>query len=357
MGVGVFSGCCVVRSKATPHPHPEEWKVVKELKAPAHEGPVFAPPYLYYTTTPATYSKPDIAIERLNVETGEITTFRKKDVANMPNGMVICPPPSGDNKASNEGSSSIVAEFYTCEQGFKEAPARITRTSIKADGSEQYSVIVEENEAEGLHLNSPNDICVSEIDGSLWFTDPSYGSLQGFRHHPPKAPNAIYRYNADDEELRMVVDLGYDGEDHHSKNKPNGICLSPDERYLYFTNTSAAYPGESYCECRFRSIWKIKLNPARSGCVKGTLEKVCDINPPDPNLQAIPDGLKWVGGHIVTSCGNDLVFVDPNTSEIVHRKSLSCEEVTNFALSPDGEQLAVVGNDKVVILACAATAK
>jgi gluconolactonase len=30
----------------------------------------------------------------------------------------------------------------------------------------------------GLRLNSPNDIAVKR-DGTLWFTDPSYGHLQG----------------------------------------------------------------------------------------------------------------------------------------------------------------------------------
>jgi sugar lactone lactonase YvrE len=35
----------------------------------------------------------------------------------------------------------------------------------------------------GLPLNSPNDVIVLR-DGSIWFTDPSYGHRQGFRPRP-----------------------------------------------------------------------------------------------------------------------------------------------------------------------------
>jgi gluconolactonase len=36
---------------------------------------------------------------------------------------------------------------------------------------------------DGLSLNSPNDLVVRR-DGTIWFTDPSYGYLQGFRPEP-----------------------------------------------------------------------------------------------------------------------------------------------------------------------------
>jgi len=330
-GVRMGALCCG-RWKIDIDCDPEDWKVSMEFKVPAHEGPVFIPPYIFFTTHPSTYKRPDAEIHRIDLRDGKSSVFRSKDVANMPNGMIGC------------GRVNGLDSFYTCEQGHKGTPARITRTCLSNDGQPIYDVMFEESE--DFPLNSPNDICVAK-DGAIWFTDPSYGSLQGFRPNPPKAPNAIYRYDPTTKRLKRVLNLGFDGKEPHTKNKPNGICLSPDGRYLYYTNTSAAYPGEEFCECRHRSIWRAQLNQQRDDLISHSLEMVCEVNPPDPRLPAIPDGLKFLGNHLLTSCGQTLVFINPNTCQVVKRIPLDCEEVTNFVVSPDGDKLAVVGNDKL----------
>ncbi|GAB5365495.1 hypothetical protein AAMO2058_001063200 [Amorphochlora amoebiformis] len=286
-------------------PSPEMWTPANEFNVQAHEGPVFFYPWVYYTTTPAKKKAPNVRIERLNVETGKMEIFRPESEANMPNGMIGEEP----------------------------------RDDIKT--------IFEESKAQPL--NSPNDICIGP-DGSLWFTDPSYGSLQKFRPSPPQAPNAIYRLDIKTKKLTMMIDLKYDEDEMHKKNKPNGICFSRDFNWLYYTNTSAAYPGEDYCECRHRSIWKIKMNEKGDGVIQSSHQLVCEINPPKRHLQSIPDGLKWVDGYLLTSCGPALVFVDPKTHKIVKRLRQNCAEVTNFSLSGCGKRLAVVANNKLIIL-------
>ena len=50
---------------------------------------------------------------------------------------------------------------------------RVTRTEF--DGS----VTVVADRFEGKRLNSPNDVVVKS-DGSIWFTDPSYGILMDY---------------------------------------------------------------------------------------------------------------------------------------------------------------------------------
>ena len=72
---------------------------------------------------------------------------------------------------------------------------------------------------DGKKFNSPNDVAVRS-DGSLWFTDPSYG-LKG-RPQEIEGKN-VYRL-APDGSVTMV----YDGMD-----MPNGIAFSPDEKRLY----------------------------------------------------------------------------------------------------------------------------
>jgi gluconolactonase len=91
----------------------------------------------------------------------------------------------------------------------------------------------------GKKLNSPNDLVYSS-DGSLYFTDPPYGfRTQDDRDpHKEQAVNGVYRIPhalsqkagvpPAREELQLLIsDLP----------RPNGIALSPDEKYLYVDNT------------------------------------------------------------------------------------------------------------------------
>jgi gluconolactonase len=74
-------------------------------------------------------------------------------------------------------------------------------------------------------FNSPNDVVVRS-DGAIWFTDPSYGWLQGFRP-PPRLGDAVYRFEPWSGAVTTVAD---------SFDKPNGLCFSPGERTLYVTD-------------------------------------------------------------------------------------------------------------------------
>jgi gluconolactonase len=92
----------------------------------------------------------------------------------------------------------------------------------------------------GKKLNSPNDL-VYKSDGSLYFTDPPYGLPTQGDKDPLKEldVNGVYRIpNArqhkagappDRAKLQLVIkDL----------SRPNGIVFSPDEKYLYVSDTA-----------------------------------------------------------------------------------------------------------------------
>ena len=165
------------------------------VETDAHEGPVYVDDDALYFTT----QRPDVAIRRLVLATGEVTTVR--GAANVANGMAL----------DAEG------RLIVCEQD----PAAITRFD-PASGNVETLV----DSYDGRPLNSPNDVVVTR-DGAVWFSDPSYGHLQGFRP-PPELPDAVYRYA--DGELTMVAD-GFD--------KPNGLAFSPDEDVLYVGDNGA----------------------------------------------------------------------------------------------------------------------
>jgi gluconolactonase len=169
--------------------------VVAEVDA--HEGPVYVPgeDALYFTSVPA----PDSAIKRLALGSGEVSVVRAD--ANRANGMALHPD----------------GRLVVCEQGTRSTPARIALVD-RATGAAETLV----DGWGGLPLNSPNDVVVHS-DGAVWFTDPSYGWLQGFRP-PPMLGDAIYRHDPATGTTTVVAE-GFD--------KPNGLAFAPGERVLY----------------------------------------------------------------------------------------------------------------------------
>ncbi len=77
---------------------------------------------------------------------------------------------------------------------------------------------------EGKKFNSPND-AVMTSNGRLYFTDPDYGLGQGKREIEG---NYVYCYDLRTATVTAVV---------KDFDKPNGLCLSPDEKKLYVADS------------------------------------------------------------------------------------------------------------------------
>jgi len=85
----------------------------------------------------------------------------------------------------------------------------------------------------GKELNSPNDVIVAS-DGSIIFTDPTYGRMPGFGLEREQELDfqGVYRIPAGGGELELLVD---------DFVQPNGLCFSPDESLLYINDTPRAH--------------------------------------------------------------------------------------------------------------------
>lgn len=86
---------------------------------------------------------------------------------------------------------------------------------------------------EGKPLNSPNDVVVSS-DGTVWFTDPTYGIIsdfEGYRATPEQSARNVYRLTPDGTLSVAVGDF----------NQPNGLCFSPDEKSLYIAESGSSH--------------------------------------------------------------------------------------------------------------------
>jgi gluconolactonase len=80
-------------------------------------------------------------------------------------------------------------------------------------------------------FNSPNDVVVKS-DGSIWFTDPSYGietDYEGFAAEPEQDGQHVYRISPTGEATRVASDFVC----------PNGLAFSLDESLLYIADSGA----------------------------------------------------------------------------------------------------------------------
>jgi gluconolactonase len=110
--------------------------------------------------------------------------------------------------------------LVSCEHGRR----RVTRT--EHDGS----VTVLADAYDGKRLNSPNDI-VERADGSLWFTDPSYGIDSDYEGHRADSEiGACHVYRLDPATGTVGVVAG-------DFERPNGLAFSADERRLYISDS------------------------------------------------------------------------------------------------------------------------
>lgn len=114
-----------------------------------------------------------------------------------------------------------LGRLVTCEHGLR----RVTRTEYGG------SVTVLADGYGGRRLNSPNDITVHS-DGSVWFSDPTFGILgdyEGYRAES-ELPTNLYRIDGPSGDLTVASgDL----------KSPNGLAFSPDESVLYVIESRA----------------------------------------------------------------------------------------------------------------------
>jgi len=180
--------------------------VLTEGVAVAPDGMVYFSDitFSHQSTDPKTGAIEAGHIWKFNPKTGNTTIFRSP--SGMSNGIKF-----------DANGDMIVAE------GADFGGRRVIRTDMKTGKS--YIIA---GSFEGRPFNSPNDIAIDE-KGRIYFSDPRY-----LGHEPIDQPvQAVYRIDLDGKIHRIITDAG----------KPNGVCISPDQKTLYVVSNDNGTTG------------------------------------------------------------------------------------------------------------------
>ncbi|MCC7009546.1 MAG: SMP-30/gluconolactonase/LRE family protein [Acidobacteria bacterium] len=181
-----------------------------------------------------------------------------------------------------------------------EHSGRIART--ERDGR----IVTVLDAVDGRKLSSPNDVVVKS-DGTIWFTDPTYGLAP---RKQETAGNFVYRFDPATSRATAVV---------RDADQPNGLAFSPKEDVLYVADSGKP-----------RSIRAFAVRP------DGTLDQgrvLASITP------GSPDGIRCDElGNVWTSSGDGVQVFSPNG--VLIARVLLPESAANLAFGgPDGRTL------------------
>ncbi|SPE50102.1 Gluconolactonase [Verrucomicrobia bacterium] len=163
----------------------------------------------------------------------------------IPNGQYLVFSDMGNNKLKKlDPSNNVLSDYFleplgakyngnlldwqerliSCESGSN--GFKMVMTTNVVVGTSTGTIVPLVTSCNGLKFISPNDVCVKS-DGSIWFTDT--GSDSGIApgasgYQPGYYVYRFYETNGNATVLRVIT---------NGIQRPNGICLSPDETKLY----------------------------------------------------------------------------------------------------------------------------
>jgi len=172
-------------------------------------------------------------------------------------------------------------------------------------------------------FNSPNDI-VQAVNGTFYFTDPPYG-LEGLNESPLKdmRVNGVYKAASDGGVERLVEDMTF----------PNGIALSPDEDWLYISQSDPDAP----------LIRRINLvDPSKD-------EVWFDAAPYMADGPGLPDGMAVTKTGYVFASGPTGIFIIHPSGDVMGRLNTG-RACANCTFGEDGSTLFITAQDRLLKL-------
>lgn len=181
------------------------------------------------------------------------------------------------------------------------------------------------NRFDEKRFNSPNDI-IEGCDGTIYFTDPPYG-LAGGNDSPLKEldANGVYRLDPAGRLMRIVDDMTF----------PNGIVLSPDESWLYVSQSDPDAP-------------LIRRFALTDGTVReGERKPWFDARNFMHEAGGLPDGMAMAAsGHVFLAGPSGVLVIAPDAT-CLGRINTGLPSA-NCAFGEDGRTLFITASDRVL---------
>ena len=190
---------------------------------------------------------------------------------------------------------------------------------------------------QNMKFNTPNDVAI-DAQGRIYFTDPRYGDRSSIemRDDSGRQVEGVYRVDPDGRIARIIT---------HEVDRPNGIAITADNRFLFVADNNNNSIGGA------RKLWRFNLSP------DGSIDAATQTLIHDWGSTRGPDGLKLdTSGRIYVAAGlnrPNLPYetADPPTAgiyvfspegELLEFVAIPRDETTNCAFgSEDGKTLFV----------------
>ncbi len=225
----------------------------------------------------------------------------------------------GHRQFVNGTTPDAAGGLILCEHGTR------SLTLLSHDGRR----VVLADRFEGGRLNSPNDV-VQHPDGSIWFTDPTYGIEfpdQGNPGEKEQKGSFVYRYDPGTGELSaMIRDFAY----------PNGLAFSPDGTRLYVADSAGSRsPGDK----RHIRAFNLDSNGQLTG---GEIFVRC--------LNGVFDGFRVDRAGRLWASARDGVYVISESGEVMGRIATP-QTVSNLCFGgPDRDLLYITATSDLLVI-------
>lgn len=239
----------------------------------------------------------------------------------------------GNNKVSRMDSQGKVEAFKDPSPGangtFVDSQKRVivcesqSRRVIRIERDGSVTVLADNYE--GKKFNSPNDLAI-DSKGRIYFTDPRYGSRNTIEmlDGEGKQVEGVYRIDAPGKVTRVTT---------HEVDRPNGIVVSPKDRYLFIADNN------NNTEKGARKIWRFDLK--KDGAIDPNSRKLIF----DWHTARGPDGFKMDR--------QGRLYVAGGTSRATRFETTDEYKGGIFIVSPEGKLLEFVAVPKDETTNCA----
>ena len=169
------------------------------------------------------------------------------------------------------------------------------RRRVSRRGLDGTTTVLAENFG-GKAFNQPNDLAL-DSQNRLYFTDPRYGSREGMEllDAAGRPIEGVYRIDPDGQVVRIIA---------HEVDRPNGIAISADDRFLFVADNNNNDVGGA------RKLWRFNLQP------DGQPDLATQTLIHDWKTTRGPDGMKFdVDGRLYVAAGLNQPNLPAETAE------------------------------------------